>query len=98
MIRCTKFTPLEKGALRGFADFALDSGMVLHDCMLMESNGRRWLGLPSKQRLDRDKNPMKDENGKLLYSPIVSVPDRDRRDAFNDAALAAIDAFTGAQS
>jgi hypothetical protein len=95
MIRCTKFTPLEKGALRGFADIALDSGMVIHDVMLLESNGKRWVNLPSKPQLDKDKNPRMGDNGKPLYTPIISIPDRDRRELFNNTALNAIDAFRG---
>ena len=97
-MKCVKFTALEKGSLRGFADLALDSGMVIHDAMLLESHGKRWVNLPSKQQLDKDKNPRKDDAGKVLYVPVVSIPDRDRRDLFSNSALAAIDAFrAGAQ-
>jgi DNA-binding cell septation regulator SpoVG len=76
VIRCTKFTALEKGALRGFCELILDGGMVIHDVMVLESNGKRWVNLPSKPQLDKDKNPRKDEAGKPIYTPIVSIPDR----------------------
>lgn len=94
-IRCLKFTPLVKGALQGFADLLLDSGLTLHDCTVMESNGRRWLGLPSKPQLDAGKNVKRAADGKVAYTPCVSIGDRKRRDAFNEQALEAIDSFRG---
>jgi hypothetical protein len=93
MTRCLKFTPLEKGALRGFCDLALDSGMTLHDCTLMESSGKRWVGLPGKPQLDREKNAVKDQTGKVKYVSVVSIPDPTRRELFSNTALIAIDAF-----
>jgi hypothetical protein len=98
-IRCLKFLVIEKGALRGFCDLALDSGIILHDCQLLESNGKRWIGLPGKAQLDTDKNVKKDATtGKVAYTPTVSIPDRPRRDLFNESALVAIDAFRSSQS
>ncbi len=96
MIRCTKFTPIAKGALRGFADLALDSGMVIHDALLMESNGKRWVNLPGRPQLTKDQSVKRDDAGKIAYSPVLSIPDRSRRDAFSAQALAAIDAFRAA--
>jgi hypothetical protein len=93
MMSCTKFAAIEKGSLLGFADLVLDSGLILHDVMLLESNGKRWVNLPSKQQLDASKNPRRGDNGKPLYTPVVSIPDRARRDLFNVQALEAIDAF-----
>ena len=93
MIRCTRFTPLAKGALRGFCDLALDSGMVIHDCTVMESGGRRWVNLPGKPQLDRNRNLVHDEGGKLAYVPVISIADRARKDAFNTQALAAVEEF-----
>jgi hypothetical protein len=95
MIRCTKFTPMEKGALRGFCDLALDSGMIIHDALLMESNGKRWVNLPGKPQLTKDQQVKRGDDGKIAYTPVLSIPDRARRDAFNLQALAAIDAFRG---
>jgi hypothetical protein len=40
----------EKGALRGFFDVELPSGMILRSCSLFEKDSRRWLGMPSKPR------------------------------------------------
>jgi DNA-binding cell septation regulator SpoVG len=93
MIWCIKFTPLERGALRGFCDLALDSGMVVHDCTVMENNGRRWVNLPGKPQLDRDKNLVRGESGKIIYVPVLSIADRVRRDAFNAQAFSAVDEF-----
>jgi hypothetical protein len=93
MIKCTKFTSLERGALKGFADLALDSGMIIHDALVMESHGKRWVNLPAKPQLDADKRAKVGEDGKIAYMPVVSIPDRDRREVFSNSALNAIDAF-----
>jgi hypothetical protein len=93
MIKCLKFTAVEKGALRGFADIAL-SGPLLHDCALMESSGKRWLGLPGKPQLNPDRTVRTDPaTGKTVYVPVVTIPDRARRELFSRTAVAAIDLF-----
>jgi hypothetical protein len=66
MIRCTKFVPLERGALLGFADLEFGSGLVLHDCQVLQKDGRRWIGLPSKPQLDASKNVVRNEAGKVV--------------------------------
>jgi hypothetical protein len=96
MIRCVKFSPIERGALRGFCDLDLDSGLTIHDCTVMESNGRRWVGLPGKPQINTDKTVRTDPaSGKVLYVPVVSIADKARRDLFSSNALIAIDAFRG---
>jgi hypothetical protein len=96
LIRCTKFSAIERGALRGFADLDLDSGLTIHDCTLMESNGRRWVGLPGKPQINTDKTVRTDPaTGKTLYVPVISIADKARRELFSNNALAAIDAFRG---
>jgi DNA-binding cell septation regulator SpoVG len=96
MIRCLKFTALEKGCLRGFADLTLANGLIIHDAMLMESSGRRWVNLPGKPQLGKDKNPVL-KDGKYTYVQVLSIPDRELRDKFSTAALAAIDTFRRGQ-
>ena len=43
--------------------------------------------------LDRDNNPLLDDNGKLRYSPAVEIPDRKRRDAFSAQVWAAVESY-----
>jgi hypothetical protein len=95
---CTKFAAVERGALRGFADLELPSGMTVHDCTVMESNGRRWVGLPGKPQVNSDKTAKLDPaTGKVLYVPVISIADKARRELFSSSALVAIDAFRSGQ-
>jgi DNA-binding cell septation regulator SpoVG len=92
---CLKFTEIARGSLKGFADLELANGFILHDCKLMETGSGRWVSLPSRQLLDKDKQPvMKD--GKAVYVPVVSIADKTRRELFSNTALAAIDNFRAA--
>jgi hypothetical protein len=70
---------LNNGALIGFFDVELLSGLKLNSCTLLSKDGKKWIGLPSRewQRPDRTKS----------YVPIVEIPDRDAREKFNAAVL-----------
>jgi hypothetical protein len=70
---------LNKGALRGFFDVELPSGIKLNGCTLLDKDGKRWIGLPSREWQKAD--------GSKSYAPIVEIPDRDARDKFNAAVL-----------
>jgi hypothetical protein len=72
---------LNKGALIGFFDVALPSGMKLNGCTLLEKEGKRWIGLPSREWIKPD--------GSKSYVPIVEIPDREARDKFNAMVLPA---------
>jgi hypothetical protein len=85
-----EFTPLVKGALRGFAKLGLPSGMVIHDVRLFESYGKFWASPPSKPSLNRDGVHMRDAAGKGLYTPIISFSSKDRRDAFSAMVVEAL--------
>jgi hypothetical protein len=65
---------LSKGALIGFFDVELPSGMKLNGCTLLEKDGKRWIGLPSKEWVKGD--------GTKSWVPIVEIPDRADRDKF----------------
>jgi hypothetical protein len=75
--------PLSKNTLRGFFSATLPSGLVLHDLMLHESNGKRWIGLPGK--------PYTDASGKETYAKIIDFATRAVADRFRDAVLRALD-------
>lgn len=74
--------PMVKGALRGFFNLELPSGMVIHNCMLMEKAGTQWVNLPSKEFTKRD--------GSRGWVPILEIPDRSRRDWFNQQCIRAL--------
>jgi hypothetical protein len=82
----------ERGALRGFVDLQMPSGLLLHGCTLMQLGERRWIGLPARPQLHRDGSPVVDpKTHKPAWAPTVEIRDRAVRVRFQQAALAAID-------
>src|SRR5262249_24249650 len=61
MIIASAWRPVSKGALQGSVDLELQpSELILHDCTLMESSAKRWVGLPTKTRTGKDGTPVGD--------------------------------------
>jgi DNA-binding cell septation regulator SpoVG len=79
MITISNARMVTKGSLLGFFDVTLDSGLKLNGCQLFEKDGRRFIGLPSKEWVKSD--------GSKSYVPIVEIPDRDARQKFQAAVL-----------
>jgi hypothetical protein len=97
MITASDWRPMERNTLRGFVTLTLQpSGLVLNDCALHQKEGREWIGLPGKPQIDRDGQSRKDPTtGRMLYTPVVEIPDRDARERFQQAALAAVHELIG---
>jgi hypothetical protein len=81
MVTTSNARKINKGALIGFFDVELPSGMKLNSCTLLEKDGKRWIGLPSREWVKAD--------GTKSYVPIVEIPDRDAREKFTNAVLPA---------
>jgi hypothetical protein len=92
-MKCIAFKPLERGAMLGFADLQMDSGLVIMDCILFESGARRWCNPPGRPALTTDKKPMLDDAGKLIYSVVIDFATKEVRSKWSAAAVAAIAAF-----
>jgi hypothetical protein len=97
VITASEWGPLSKGALRGFVDLELQpSGLVLHGCTLMESNGRRWIGLPARPQLHQDGSAViSPKTGKPAWTPIIEIKGREEKERFQTAALVAVDKLLG---
>lgn len=91
-IVCRSFKAYPKNTLRGFASIMLvDVGLTILDVSLHEKNGSRWAALPSKPMIDRNGVALKDEaTGKIKYIPMLELADREHRDAFSKAVVAAV--------
>ena len=85
-----EFVPVTKNTLRGFARVRLPSGLVLHDVAIHQRDGTAWASPASKPMLNRDGHQMKDQNGKLMWLPIISFTSREVRDRLNTAILDAL--------
>ena len=98
MIRASDWRAMQRNTLQGFCTLHLEpSGLVLRDCSFhRRDDGREWIGLPSKPQIDRDGNHRQDpKTGKPAYVAIVEIPDKDRRERFQAAAIAAVHALLG---
>lgn len=87
---CLGFRAMAKSTLQGFADLQLDSGLVLYDCPVHAKGGERWIGFPARQYIDK--------TGVQKWKLIVGFADDmppERRKAFTEQAVAAVDAFNG---
>jgi hypothetical protein len=85
----TNFQPINSGALRGFCDVALPSGMVLLRCGIFSKDGRCWALPPSKQVIGRDGAVQRNPDGKAKYEPTVSFTDRATADRWSTAVIEA---------
>jgi hypothetical protein len=87
--------PHSSGTLRGFFNLRLPSGLLLNDLTLHEQGEKRWVKLPGKAQIEDGRHRSDPRTGKPAYTPVVQIPDRDRRDKFNAEALAAVDRMLG---
>lgn len=89
-ITISDWKPLIRNTLRGFLIAHLPSGMTLHEVSVHTRDGTWWVMPASKPMLSKDGTAMRDGDGKLRYSPIVSFESRHARDRFSAAVLAAL--------
>jgi DNA-binding cell septation regulator SpoVG len=83
--------PLRKGALRGFASIRIGRALIVHDCPVLAGiNGRCWATLPRRPVLDGESRHRRDDRGKPVYSQIAEWSERDMRERFSDAVVAAV--------
>jgi len=85
-----EFKPVTAGALRGFADVHLPSGMILHRCSIFAKDGKAWASPPAKQVIGRDGTVQKTADGKTRYEPTVFFVDRATQERWSGAVIAAL--------
>ena len=82
------YRPIGKGALVAVFDMRLNqTSMVFRECKLFrkQDTGARWIVLPQKS--------WKGDDGKLKYAALVEFEDKAMGKRFQDAVLAALDAY-----
>jgi hypothetical protein len=89
-ISISEFKAVTAGALRGFADVTLPSGMVLHRCSIFAKDDKAWASPPSKQVIGRDGTVQKTADGKTRYEPTVSFVDRQTQERWSAAVIEAL--------
>jgi hypothetical protein len=92
-VEVENFRAHRSGSLYGFIDVSIaELRMRFRDCTVHASaNGdRKWIGLPSKPQVARDGTVRRDEQGRILYSPVIEIVRRRFREAFSDRVIAAL--------
>jgi hypothetical protein len=89
-ITVSDFKPIQAGAMRGFADVHLPSGMILHRCSIFAKDDKTWAAPPSKQVIGRDGTVQKTADGKTRYEPTVSFVDRATQERWSGAVIEAL--------
>lgn len=82
-IECMRFTPVNRGALVGFADiYIAKMDLEIYGCQFCNKNGKRWLSMPQREYM---------KDGEKKYLSIVRFKDKSKQDAFAEAAIKAIE-------
>lgn len=89
-VTISDWKPRQSGTLRGFFTAHLPSGLTLHELSVHTRDGKWWVMPASKPMLSKDGTALRDANGKIRYSPIVSFESRRARDRFNASVLGAL--------
>ncbi len=86
------FVSLRLATLCGFVTVWLPSGLIIHDVSLHQKNNSTWAAPPSKPMINRDGIVLRDDNGKIRYSPIIEFASKKLRDRWSDAVVDALKA------
>jgi hypothetical protein len=89
-ILVSDWKPRCSGTLRGFCTVHLPSGLTLHEVSVHTRDGSWWVMPASKPTISKDGASLRDADGKIRYSPIVSFESRKARDRFNAGVLDAL--------
>jgi hypothetical protein len=94
-ITCKSYTPIGKNSLIGKADiYVAEMRLTIHGVLILKSNGRMWVSLPSPAMLDKDGVALRDDRGKVKYSFCFEFDTREVRDAFSRAVIDAVTTHT----
>jgi hypothetical protein len=89
-VSCADWRPLRKNTLLGFARIRIaELDLTIHDVAIHESHGKRWAQLPSRPWIEGDRL-VRDDAGKVKYSPLLEFSRREVRDAFSQSVISAV--------
>src|SRR5215470_2076349 len=86
-ITISDWKPLTNRSLKGFLTVTLPSGLIIHNCQLLEAAGKRWIGLPSRRFRLAD--------GSIKYQPLVEFTTKRAFRSFGQSVLRAIEQHLG---
>ena len=89
-VKILDWRPLPKNSLLGFAKIEFPSGMVIADVTVLTSERGPWALPLSRPMLNRDGVVIKDEAGKIRYSPFIEFTSKEIRNRWSDAVIQAM--------
>jgi NADH/NAD ratio-sensing transcriptional regulator Rex len=90
-LHCVGFKPLRRSTLVGFADISVSEiKLTIFDVAIHTKNGKAWAQLPAKAQINRDRQLIKNTEGKIQYARILEFHSRSVADAFSAAAIKAV--------
>jgi hypothetical protein len=93
-VQIESFVPRVSNTLIGFATVVVpEMRLRIHDLTIHRKGEAKWCALPAKPQIGRDGSVRRDDNGKVLYSPILEFTDRETRDAFSKRVVEALEKF-----
>jgi hypothetical protein len=90
-----EFKAFESNTLRGFLTIRIVGlDLIVADLTIHDQAGKRWVGLPGKIQVDRERKVILGPNGRPAYTPVLRFASTAAGNRFRDAVLAALDAHT----
>jgi hypothetical protein len=82
---------VRRNSLLGFVRVQMPSGMILSEISINLTSGRYWAGAPSKPMIDREGVALRDDGGKIRYSPpLITFASKGLIDTWSGAIVAAL--------
>jgi hypothetical protein len=89
-VKIVEWRALRKGSLLGFSKVQFPSGLIISDVTILDSGKGPWAAPPSKPMIGKDGAALKDDKGKVRYSPIIEFRDKDTRDRWSASVVDAM--------
>ncbi len=80
-MKITEYKSINRGSLLAGFDLETPSGMLISGMKLFNGKNGHFVGFPERSY---------DNGGETKYARIISIPNRERSDAFNSAVLDAL--------
>ena len=85
------FRPHRQHTLRGFARVRFPSGLILDEISVHTApSGKAWAIPPARPQLDAEGRALRDERGKVKYSPLVAFASPEIRTAWSGQVIEAV--------
>jgi hypothetical protein len=89
-VKIIDWRPLQKNSLLGFCKGQFASGLIITDITILTSERGPWASPPGKPMISRDGVVLKDEKGKVKYTPVIEFSNKEIRQRWSDAVIEAM--------